>query len=142
MKELRFTKMSGNGNDFIVIDNYSGKIRLSKAQISALCASRFSIGADGLIMLEKSKKPHDFYMRFYNNDGKEAEMCGNGGRCIARFAFLKGYAKSKMKFMAKDGEHEAEIKQGGIVKLKMVNPFEIKTGVRVTGNGKAVAGTY
>lgn len=142
MKALRFTKMSGNGNDFIVIDNYNGGIKLSRTQIQALCAPRFSIGADGLMLLEKYKKPYDFYMRFYNNDGREAEMCGNGGRCIARFAYLNKKAKAKMKFKAKDGTHEAEIKKNGVVKLKMVDPFNIRLGVRVRVRGKTVIGSY
>jgi diaminopimelate epimerase len=142
MKVLKFTKMSGNGNDFIVIDNYSGKARLSGRAIKAICTNRLSIGADGLIMLEKSRKPCDFYMRFYNNDGREADMCGNGGRCIARFANLNKRAKSKMKFMAKDGEHQAEVMGGGIVKLKMINPLDVKLEVRVRVRGKTVIGTY
>jgi diaminopimelate epimerase len=142
MKLLRFMKMSGNGNDFIVIDNYNGRARLSARQIQALCSDRLSIGADGLMLLEKSKKPYDFFMCFYNNDGKQAEMCGNGGRCIARFAYLNGRAGSKMRFMAKDGPHEAEIKKNGIVKLKMVDPFDIKREVRVRVRGKTITGTF
>lgn len=142
MKELKFTKMSGNGNDFIVIDNFNGSVKLRKPQIEALCKTRFSIGADGLILLEKFRKPYDFYMRFYNNDGGEAEMCGNGGRCISRFAYLNKRAGSRMKFMAKDGEHEAEVKSGGIIKLKMINPYDIKTEVRVRVRGKTIIGTY
>ncbi|HRU39266.1 MAG TPA: diaminopimelate epimerase [Candidatus Goldiibacteriota bacterium] len=142
MKALKFTKMSGNGNDFIVIDNYSGKIRLSEKQIQALCAARFSVGADGLIMLEKSRPPYDFYMRFYNNDGREAEMCGNGGRCIARFAYVKGYASAKMRFLAKDGPHEAQILPSGTVNLKMIDPAGIRTGVVVPVRGKKYTGTF
>jgi len=142
MKTLKFTKMSGNGNDFIVIDNYSGKVKLSGKAIQAICTNRLSIGADGLIMLEKHKKPYAFYMRFYNNDGREADMCGNGGRCISRFAYLNKRAKSKMKFMAKDGEHRAEIRSGGIVKLKMINPFDVKLEVRVRVRGKTITGSY
>jgi len=101
MKEIKFTKMSGAGNDFIVIDNYNKKINLTARQIEAICRRRFSVGADGLIMIEKSFKNYDFYMRFFNNDGKEAEMCGNGGRCAARFAYLKKHARKKMEFLAK-----------------------------------------
>jgi diaminopimelate epimerase len=142
MKLLKFTKMSGNGNDFIVIDNYSGKIKLSGKEIEALCTSRFSIGADGLIMLEKCRKPYDFYMRFYNNDGLEAEMCGNGGRCISRFAYLNKRAGAKMMFMAKDGEHEAGIKSNGTVKLKMILPYDLKLNVKVKAAGEKITGTY
>jgi diaminopimelate epimerase len=144
MKELRFTKMSGNGNDFIVIDNYGGKVGLSGKEIKAICTDRFSVGADGLIMLEKSMKPYSFYMHFFNNDGGEADMCGNGGRCIARFAFLNKRAGKKMKFMAKDGGHDAEIGSNGIVKLKMIKPYDVRLEVKVKVNvkGKIVTGTY
>lgn len=140
--EIKFAKMSGNGNDFIVMDNYDGKLKLSAKQIEALCSPKFSIGADGLIMLEKGPKGYDFYMKFYNNDGKEAEMCGNGGRCIARFAFLNGRAKAKMTFMAKDGAHDAEIKKNGEVKLKMINPFDYKKEVKIRLSGSEVKGSF
>ncbi len=139
---LKFTKMSGNGNDFILMDNYDGKIKLSAKQIEALCSPKFSIGADGLILLEKGPKGHDFYMKFYNNDGKEAEMCGNGGRCIARFAFLNGRARAKLSFMAKDGAHEAEIKKNGEVKLRMIDPFDYKKEVKIRLSGSEVKGAF
>ena len=112
--DLKFTKMSGNGNDFILMDNFDGQIKLSAKQIEALCSPKFSIGADGLILLEKSSKGHDFFMKFYNNDGKEAEMCGNGGGCIAGFAFETGRAKEKKTFLAKVGLHNGEIKKNGV----------------------------
>jgi diaminopimelate epimerase len=142
MKVLKFTKMSGNGNDFIVIDNYNGRVRLSARQIQALCTGHLSIGADGLLLLEKGKKPYDFFMCFYNNDGRQAEMCGNGGRCIARFAYLHGHAGAKMKFMARDGPHEAEIKKNGIVKLKMIEPFGYRQVVKVKVNGRTATGSF
>ncbi len=133
MKELRFTKMSGNGNDFIVIDNYKGKIKLSAKEIAALCANRFSIGADGLILLNKPSKGFDFTMKFYNNNGKEADMCGNGARCISRFSYLKGYSGTTVKFMANDGPHTAQVKPNGEVKLGMTDPFDIKKAVTAGG---------
>lgn len=139
---LKFTKMSGNGNDFILMDNFDGQIKLSAKQIEALCSPKFSIGADGLILLEKSSKGHDFFMKFYNNDGKEAEMCGNGGRCIARFAFETGRAKEKMTFLAKDGVHTAEIKKNGDVKLKMINPFDYRKEVKIRLGGSEVKGAF
>ena len=142
MQAIKFTKLSGNGNDFIVIDNRKKNIRLSARQIAAVCTRRFSAGADGLIMLEPAKKPYNFYMRFYNNDGREAEMCGNGGRCVARFAYLNGIAPAKMRFLAKDGPHEAAVLAGGIVKLKMIEPFDIRQGKKVNVSGKTYAGTY
>jgi diaminopimelate epimerase len=142
MKDIKFTKMSGNGNDFIVIDNFEGNIKLSAVQIKALCTGRFSIGADGLLMVEKGPKGADFYMKFYNNDGKEAEMCGNGGRCIARFAFIKGRAKSKMTFMAKDGLHMAEVKKNNEVRLKMIDPVDYKKDIKVRLSSREIKGTF
>lgn len=142
MKNIKFTKMSGNGNDFIVIDNMKGSLKLSGAQIRALCENRFSIGADGLIMAEKSSKGSEFYMKFFNNDGREAEMCGNGGRCIARFAYLKGIAGPYMVFSARDGVHEAKILADGNVKLKMTDPFGMKENVTVRHAGKTYRGFF
>jgi diaminopimelate epimerase len=85
--KLKFWKMSGAGNDFVCIDNRAGKIKLSKKQRAAVCHRQFGIGADGLLLIETPKKGQsvDFIMRYYNADGGEAEMCGNGARCFARF---------------------------------------------------------
>lgn len=140
--KYKFTKMSGNGNDFIVMDNFDGKIKLSAKQIEAICTPKFSLGADGLILLEKAKTGFDFYMKFYNNDGLEAEMCGNGGRCIAKFAYISGRAKEKMLFLAKDGAHEAEIKKNGDVKLKMIDPFDYKKDVKIRLGGSEYKGSF
>lgn len=84
---LRFIKMSGAGNDFICLDNRTGKLRLTRRQRAALCHRQLGIGADGLLILEKARKNSgsDFRMRYYNADGGEAEMCGNGARCFARY---------------------------------------------------------
>jgi len=142
MKEIKFTKMSGAGNDFIVIDNYNKKINLTARQIEAICRRRFSVGADGLIMIEKSFKNYDFYMRFFNNDGKEAEMCGNGGRCAARFAYLKKHARKKMEFLAKDGPHKAIITKKNIAKLKMIEPFNMKLKIKLKIKNKIFTGHY
>jgi diaminopimelate epimerase len=85
--KLPFIKMSGAGNDFICLDNRSGRLRLSKRQREALCHRHLGIGGDGLLILEKARKnsSSDFRMRYYNADGGEAEMCGNGARCFARY---------------------------------------------------------
>jgi diaminopimelate epimerase len=142
MKKIKFTKMSGAANDFIVIDNFNKKIKLSARQIEAICRRRFSAGADGLIMIEKSFKNYDFYMRFFNNDGKEAEMCGNGGRCAARFAYIKKYASKKMEFLAKDGPHKALIVKNNIVKLKMIEPYNMKLNIKIKIKNKIIKGHY
>lgn len=143
MSAITFYKMSGAGNDFVIIDNIKNKIKLNGKQIEKICRRGFSIGADGLMFIEKAdNKNYDFKMKYFNSDGKEAEMCGNGGRCIARFAFLKGYAGKKMRFLAKDGEHTAEIKNGVNVKLKMVNPFDIKRNIKLKVNGETIIGHF
>ena len=96
-KGLPFAKMHGNGNDFVVIDNRSGDIPEKQLPGLALrlCRRRTSIGADGLMAVEKSEKG-DFRMRLFNRDGSEGEMCGNGARCLARYAFEKGIAPGEM----------------------------------------------
>ncbi|MEE9316230.1 MAG: diaminopimelate epimerase, partial [bacterium] len=91
---ISFTKMESGGNDFIIIDNRKKILprTLSKLAVN-LCQRRSSIGADGLILLERAEKA-DYKMRIFNPDGSEPEMCGNGARCLARFAFIKGIASA------------------------------------------------
>ena len=83
---LRFTKMNGAGNDFVLIDNRLGDLRLAAEQISKICDRHRGVGADGVLVLERAANGADFRMRYYNADGGEAEMCGNGARCFARYA--------------------------------------------------------
>src|SRR2546427_12185174 len=98
-KKIPFIKFSGAGNDFIVVDNRTRVMdpRKMSAFVTKVCTRHLSVGADGLIFIEKSPKAH-FRWRFYNNDGGEAEFCGNGARCVARVAYLKGIAPQKMRF--------------------------------------------
>ena len=116
--EIKFYKYQGTGNDFVVLDNRSGNFRLTNDQVRRLCDRRFGIGADGLMMLNE-KSGYDFEMKYYNADGKEGSMCGNGARCIVKFAYHLGIHKERYKFTAYDGEHEAEIDTDGIISLKM-----------------------
>ena len=117
--KITFQKFHGTGNDFIIIDNYHTAVpSLSAGQIKKLCDRHFGIGADGLMLLNK-KEGYDFEMKYYNADGNESSMCGNGGRCIVKFAHQSGIHKSKYHFTAIDGEHEAEIDIDGTVSLKM-----------------------
>jgi diaminopimelate epimerase len=83
---LSFTKMNGAGNDFVILDNRSGRIRLNSDEIAFLCDRHRGVGGDGVLLLENPTNGADFRMRYYNSDGSEAEMCGNGARCFARFA--------------------------------------------------------
>src|SRR5437588_12253827 len=93
---LHFTKMNGAGNDFILIDNRMGHVHLDRPQIARLCDRHRGIGADGILLLEKASNHADFRMRYFNADGGEAEMCGNGARCIARFTIKFDSRKEKI----------------------------------------------
>ena len=119
--KISFSKYQGTGNDFIMLDNREDKYsRLTRQQVEFVCNRRFGIGADGLILLEK-KEDADFYMKYYNSDGNESSMCGNGGRCIAAFARSLNLVDGEARFTAIDGLHQALIASGKdpIVKLKM-----------------------
>lgn len=113
-----FYKYQGTGNDFIIFDNRDGKIQLSTEQVLQMCDRRFGIGADGLMLLETASG-YDFKMTYYNADGKEGSMCGNGGRCLTRFAIDMGTHQSNFKFIATDGEHEASLGENDWINLKM-----------------------
>jgi diaminopimelate epimerase len=127
MKEpIPFYKMSGSGNDFIVIDNRQHIVELEGIGgfVSRVCRRRMSAGADGLILLEDSDQA-DFRWHFYNSDGSRAEMCGNGARCAARFAMLNGIAGDTLNFETDAGVVDAEI-MGRLVKVKMPDPHHFR----------------
>lgn len=124
--QINFHKYEGTGNDFIILDNRSlSYSSLNTEQIKKLCDRRFGIGADGLMML-CNKDGYDFEMKYYNADGQEGSMCGNGGRCLVKFAHAGGIRKSEYKFWAVDGEHEAEIDPDGTVSLKMKDVDKVR----------------
>jgi len=117
--KISFSKYQGTGNDFIVLDNRDGAYAgLTPEQVAFLCDRKFGIGSDGLMMLE-NLDGFDFKMRYYNADGHEGSMCGNGGRCLVQFAQDKGIVKKEYQFTASDGPHEAIILDNGWIKLKM-----------------------
>jgi diaminopimelate epimerase len=130
--KIEFTKMSGAGNDFIVIDNCSGALELSEVQIRRLCARRTGIGADGLMLMNSSAR-YDFAMRYFNADGRPSSMCGNGGRCITRFAYLSGMKKTQFAFEANGEVYHAEILDERRVKLKMQPPKHFKDALHIEG---------
>lgn len=117
--DIIFSKYQGTGNDFVMIDNRKKDMLLNQGQVEFLCDRRFGIGADGLIMLEKMEG-YDFKMVYYNADGRQSSMCGNGGRCIAQFAMDLGIKKDILKFSAIDGDHLAKRVVNGI-SLQMIN---------------------
>src|SRR5919202_5571015 len=108
--QLRFTKMNGAGNDFIMIDNRSGDVQLQPEQIARICDRHRGVGADGVLLLEPAQDGADFRMRYYNADGGEAEMCGNGARCFARFADRVAGSREKMSFETPAGVIAAALK--------------------------------
>jgi diaminopimelate epimerase len=117
--QIIFHKYQGTGNDFVIIDNRSGAYNgLTKAQIKHICDRRFGIGADGL-MLFNLAEGYDFEMKYYNADGGESSMCGNGGRCLVQFAWHQGLKKENYHFLAVDGPHEAERDEHTWISLKM-----------------------
>jgi len=118
LRTITFNKYQGTGNDFIIIDNRTLIFNpADTAIIRALCDRRTGIGADGLILIGRSDD-HDFEMKYFNSDGLESTMCGNGGRCAADYAIRKGIAGVKLAFMAIDGLHKAEAEEG-IIRLQM-----------------------
>ncbi len=117
---LNFHKYQGAGNDFIILDNRDASIPRFDVQVyNHLCDRKFGIGADGLMILE-SHPDFDFKMVYFNADGTESSMCGNGGRCIVRFAESLGLVKDESNFLAVDGPHYAKISDA-IIELKMID---------------------
>jgi diaminopimelate epimerase len=117
--EINFYKYQGTGNDFVILDNRDGAYSaMTVEQVQFLCDRKFGIGSDGLMLLE-TIDGYDFRMKYFNADGKEGSMCGNGGRCLVQFAKDMGISRSHYHFLAVDGPHEAEFDSKGLVRLKM-----------------------
>ncbi len=136
--EVSFTKMVGSGNDFIIIDNrnniLSGKENETAKRI---CRRKFSIGADGLILLQPSSRA-DFRMRIFNPDGSEPEMCGNGARCVASYAYFTHIASAKMSFETLAGiifadvkDYSVRINMGKVKDLKLNLNLSLETGRKI-----------
>ncbi len=131
MHKLPFTKMNGAGNDFVMLDNRAGELSLDAAAIARLCDRHRGVGADGVLLVERSEEPTSSYrMRYYNADGGEAEMCGNGARCFARFAAHleaggggESRHREQMTFLTAAGPIRAHL-DGELVRLEMSRPFD------------------
>jgi diaminopimelate epimerase len=143
MKKIPFWKMSGSGNDFILIDNRTGILSHDGIGpfIKKVSARGLSVGADGLILIEPSKKA-DFAWRYYNADGGEAEMCGNGSRCAARFAYLNGIVSSpRMRLETLVGIIDAEVR-GERARVRMPPPSDLRLGLKLMLEGKEFLGHF
>lgn len=133
--KLQFQKYQGAGNDFIMIDDREGKFSLDKPAIEKLCDRRFGIGGDGLILIQNDPV-YDFRMVYFNADGGEGSMCGNGGRCAVQFAHDLGIISESTRFIAVDGPHEASV-LSDVVKLGMsdVSSIEVNDGYYFLNTG-------
>src|SRR3954469_21596743 len=127
---LRFTKMNGAGNDFVLIDNRLGDLQLASDQIAKICDRHRGVGADGVLVLERAANGADFRMRYYNADGGEAEMCGNGARCFARYASRIAGPMDELSFETPAGVIGAEL-QGELVQLQMSEPKDMRLGMTI-----------
>lgn len=121
---MEFTKMQGTGNDFIIINNMKLNISVDKLPAIAkrVCQRKVSLGADGFMVVDYPDGDADFKMRFYNSDGSIGEMCGNGARCISRYAYINNISDKKMKFETGAGIVYSEVKEGRQVKVQLNNP--------------------
>lgn len=133
---LTFTKMNGAGNDFVVLDNREGKLALDKAQIARLCDRHRGVGADGLLAVEPAQSGADFRMRYYNSDGGEAEMCGNGARCFARFAQRVSGQAGDISFETQAGVIRAKF-FGDLVQIQMSEPHSLRLNETLEVTGEA-----
>ncbi len=138
MATLQFCKMNGAGNDFVMLDNRDGSIALQQAQIARLCDRHRGVGADGLIMVEPARGAADWRMRYYNADGGEAEMCGNGARCFTRFVHrLAPTDRPEVRFETPAGVISATLR-GDLVTLGMSNPTPFNPPVALEVAGRSL----
>jgi diaminopimelate epimerase len=133
---IEFYKMSGSGNDFIIIDNLDLSLDVGDLSEFArkVCMRKFSVGADGLVIIEPSDTA-DFKWRFFNSDGSLAEMCGNAARCVARFAYMKGFVGQKMSWETIAGIISAEV-QDDVVKVKLTDPSPVEAEIQIDVDGQ------
>ncbi|MCK5534016.1 diaminopimelate epimerase [bacterium] len=137
-KKIKFLKMSGGGNDFIIIDNRKDVLPKKKSFLSKqICLRKISVGADGVVLVEKSRSA-DFKMRIFNPDGSEAEMCGNGARCVALFSYKEKIAKKNMCFETKAGKIYAQIINDKKIKIKMSKPFGLEKNLKIKIGNKTL----
>jgi diaminopimelate epimerase len=141
MPQLRFVKMNGAGNDFVMLDNRLGDLQLAPQQIERLCDRHRGIGADGVLVLERATNGANFRMRYYNADGGEAEMCGNGARCFARFADRTAGPLQQLSFETPAGVISAAL-EGENVTLGMSDPKDLQLDVPIAIQNEALRCHY
>jgi diaminopimelate epimerase len=138
---ISFTKASGAGNDFVLLNNITGDTGVNFARFAvAVCNRHFGVGGDGLLVLGKSNRA-DFTMLYYNADGSSGGMCGNGGRCIARFALMEGVAGKIQRFEALDHIYDAEVGERS-VRLHMKDPVDLRRGLVFSPGEKQMRGAF
>jgi diaminopimelate epimerase len=129
---IPFTKMNGAGNDFVLIDNRSGQVRLEKSDIVKICDRQRGVGADGILLLVPSRTGGaDWAWDFYNSDGSTAEMCGNGARCFARFAQRAAGAREDLSFETGAGIIRARLHDGRVT-VNLTNPKDLRLNESIT----------
>ena len=137
MKKIEFTKMVGSGNDFVVVSQLASlPVSRLKKIAKNICQRKYGIGADGLLVLEKSRVA-DVRMRIFNADGSEAEMCGNGARCTALWQMANGKWQKNLRIETKAGIIEARV-SGESVKIKLTDPVGYKEELPIEINGRIV----
>ena len=138
---LRFTKMNGAGNDFVLLDNRAGNLELTPEQIARVCDRHRGVGADGVLFLERPTNGADFRMRYYNADGGEAEMCGNGARCFARYADRTAGPLQSLSFETPAGVIGAQL-AGELVTLEMSEPKDLRLNLEIPVGGETIRAGY
>ena len=133
---IRFTKMQGSGNDFVVIEGITQQVQITPALVRQLSDRRLGIGFDQLLLLEApTKTPVDFSYRIFNSDGSEVSQCGNGARCVARFAIEAGLTSSKnMSMETRQGRLEMQVQKGGMVRVNMGRPSFVPKDIPTTSH--------
>jgi diaminopimelate epimerase len=133
--------MNGAGNDFVMIDNRRGEVQLSAEQIARICDRHRGVGADGVLLIEPARNGADFRMRYYNRDGGEAEMCGNGARCFARFVQRVANARNEISFETPAGVIGARL-EGEQVRLMMSEPRDLRLNLEISAGARKWRGHY
>jgi diaminopimelate epimerase len=140
-EQIKFVKMTGAGNDFILIDNRLNEYQFQWSALAPiLCQRRFGVGADGLLIIERGKKT-PYRMLYYNADGSYGGMCGNGGRCVGKF-LMRRLKTQSLSFEALDYVYKSEVQQNNQILLEMKNPTEFKKNIVIPMNSGNLKGHY